>query len=306
MMKKLKKLLCIVAGAVAGLYGQSTTISDTIVSASGVLFVGRMTIQPLRLTYAGITYSNNSPTILDVGLSGTFTINLTPTVGATPANQLYRVDYRSTRGAAWTEYWDVPPSSGGPPLKLTNVVKNYTPAPTGQMAVTQLDGARNASGKYICSDGTRYVNCDPPTSSVQTFSQAFTSQTSLTIAGSTHSLGTSSLLVTVYNTVGQAILAAVAINATTFTVTVTFIDAQSGRIVITRAPSDSESFTESTSVTIFGAVHGLGTANLTGTCFDAGGVQFLYGSLIVDPSTFDATFSFAQAVSGHCVVQGGH
>jgi hypothetical protein len=296
----MKILMFVLAAASAA--AQAIIVSDTIVSATGVLFQGRITIQPLRLTYLGVTYSNNAPTLIDVGHSGTFSVSLIPTINATPANQLYRVDYRSTRGAAWTEYWEIPET--GAPLKLTNVVKNYTPAPTGSMAVTQIDGARNASGKYICSDGSRYINCDPPASAVQTFSRTFTNATSVAI--SDHGLGTSNLVVTIYDSIGRTVLAPVSIgSASPFAVTVTFTDAMTGRLAITRAPSDSESFTAATTVTIYGAVHGLGTANLAGACFDSSGAQFLYGSLIVDPSTFDASFTFAQAATGRCLVQGG-
>ena len=67
------------------------------------------------------------------------------------------------------------------------------------------------------------------------YSSSFTAQTSVTIAGTAHQLNSANLLVTCYDTQTPAMEVepnSVAVNATTFDVTVTFTTAQSGRCVV--------------------------------------------------------------------------
>lgn len=68
------------------------------------------------------------------------------------------------------------------------------------------------------------------------YATTFTNQTSVTVAGTTHNLGTADLTVHVYDsatgTRTMIVPQSVAVNSTTFDVTVTFAVAQSGRIVI--------------------------------------------------------------------------
>jgi hypothetical protein len=68
------------------------------------------------------------------------------------------------------------------------------------------------------------------------YATTFSNQTSVTVLGSTHNLGTADLSVTVWNsatgTRSQIIPNTVQVDSTTFNVTVTFVQSQSGRIVI--------------------------------------------------------------------------
>lgn len=60
----------------------------------------------------------------------------------------------------------------------------------------------------------------------------FTNQTSLTILGATHGIASKALLILVYNTSGTLIDCDIAINTTTYDVTLTFIASQSGYVVM--------------------------------------------------------------------------
>jgi hypothetical protein len=67
------------------------------------------------------------------------------------------------------------------------------------------------------------------------YSASFTSQTSVTIAGTAHQLNTANLLVTCYDTESPQVEVEpnnITVNASTFDVTVTFTTAQSGRCVV--------------------------------------------------------------------------
>lgn len=327
-------------------WAQLATIDDTITSATGTAFQGRVTIRPLRLTYLGTSYTSNAPTVIDVGSSGALTVSLVPTVGASPPNQLYRVEYQTIRGASWTEYWEVPAPAASP-FRLWQVIKTVVPSSPTVPHLQQIEGARGATGKVPCSDGTKFVLCDPspgsdPTTNrgdifvrgvssasrlplgtagavlrsdgtdpvwqimPTTHATSFTSATTVTVTGSTHQLGTADLSVLVYSAGGaQVIPGAVSVNPSTFDVIVTFIEAQTGRVVLTKMQSAAVSFTGQTSVVITGATHGLLTTNLTPTCFDSSGAIFRPGSVTVNSSTRDVTFSFISAATGRCIVQGG-
>jgi hypothetical protein len=65
-------------------------------------------------------------------------------------------------------------------------------------------------------------------------------------------------------------------------------------------------FTNQTSITVEGATHGLGTANLVVQCYDnATPSNLVEPSLItVDPNSFNVTVVFATAETGRCVING--
>ncbi|MDQ6706195.1 MAG: hypothetical protein M3Z85_09520 [Acidobacteriota bacterium] len=71
-------------------------------------------------------------------------------------------------------------------------------------------------------------------------------------------------------------------------------------------PNYAKPFNAAATVTMLGAEHGLGTANLVVSCYDnatpASAIEA--DSVKVHPATFDVTVTFAQAQSGKCVVNG--
>ena len=68
----------------------------------------------------------------------------------------------------------------------------------------------------------------------------------------------------------------------------------------------SQAFTSQTSITMPGAAHSLGTANVIVECYDSGtpSRRLEADSITVDPTTFDIAVTFANAQSGRCVVNG--
>jgi hypothetical protein len=100
------------------------------------------------------------------------------------------------------------------------------------------------------------------------FSQAFTSQTTVLIPGSVHNLGTSNLIVDCYNSAAPAQMIeanSITVDASTFNVTVTFANPQSGRCVINGtgtglSPNASNVFATGTIQTFQGALVATGSS----------------------------------------------
>jgi len=69
----------------------------------------------------------------------------------------------------------------------------------------------------------------------------------------------------------------------------------------------SSSFTSQTSVTITGAMHQLGTANLLVGCYDTSipAMRVQPNTVSVHPTLFDVTITFAVPQSGRCVISSG-
>ena len=132
---------------------------------------------------------------------------------------------------------------------------------------------------------------------------------SVTIPGATHGLGTALLFAQVYDdgTPAQALdPGSLSVHTSTFDVTLAFGTPQSGSVVLAvGSPRSVHSFTNQTSVTIPGATHGLGSANLLPTLYAPAGAELLRigaGSLSVHPTTFEVTLTFAVAQSGTLVL----
>jgi hypothetical protein len=68
------------------------------------------------------------------------------------------------------------------------------------------------------------------------YATTFTNQTTVSIGGATHNLGTADLSVTVWNSASgtRSIIVpnTVSVDSTSFNVTITFVQAQSGRVVL--------------------------------------------------------------------------
>jgi hypothetical protein len=140
------------------------------------------------------------------------------------------------------------------------------------------------------------------------YTTAFTNQASVSIPGTTHQLGTGSLLVSVYTSSGFTYFltpAAVTINQSNFNVVVAFGVAQSGSILLSAAgPRFVQSFTSQTTVTIPGATHGLGSAALLYQVYDASTPANLIepGSFTVDLANYTVTMTFLTPQSGFIVL----
>jgi hypothetical protein len=139
------------------------------------------------------------------------------------------------------------------------------------------------------------------------YSGTFTAQTSLTILGTVHQLGTDNLCWQVWDSAGDVIEGStVTVHPVTYDVTFTFGQAQSGRFVFGPPEGVSSTpFTTETVVTILGATHGLGTRALCWQVWDDATPatnSFEPATVTVDPVSFDVVMTFAQAQSGRIVL----
>lgn len=108
--------------------------------------------------------------------SGAISVQLIPTQGATPANQLYTVRITPQGGATVQEYWSVPVASG--PVNFSQVITYQQPMPSpiigipagGTNATTPAGAAANLgvpTGVYtaVLSGGSATATCDMSASS---------------------------------------------------------------------------------------------------------------------------------------------
>jgi uncharacterized membrane protein len=137
---------------------------------------------------------------------------------------------------------------------------------------------------------------------------SFTGQTTVSIPGTTHNLGTAALHVRVYDTAIPANLIvpdAVTIDQTTYDVVVTFAVAQSGLVILHGGlPQYTTAFVEETSVTIDAATHNLGTGLLLVTAFTTDDPMNVMtpAAITIHPSTFQVVVTFGYPVSGTLIL----
>jgi hypothetical protein len=146
----------------------------------------------------------------------------------------------------------------------------------------------------------------PPTR----FAVTYTNAAAFTVLGTTHGLGTADLFWALYTATNPAEIVQpdlVTIHPTTFDVVVSFQPGtlQSGVLVLSPGRTHfAQSFTNQTTVTIPGATHGLGTAEVLYQLYDAATPRNSLppGSLQIDPSTFAVVLSFAAPQSGRLLL----
>jgi hypothetical protein len=134
------------------------------------------------------------------------------------------------------------------------------------------------------------------------YSQAFSNQTSVTILGAIHQLGSALLVWQVVDTTGVVLEPTMTVDSTTFDVTFTFRQAQSGTMVLGRGLLlYSQAFSATTQLVVPGATHGFQTLGLRVQCYDNGSpvrTAIQPGHVQLNQSTFDVTTTFRQAQAG--------
>ena len=140
------------------------------------------------------------------------------------------------------------------------------------------------------------------------YTVSFTNQTTVSIPGTTHALGTADLLVRVYTVSGtQNILTQVPVSIAPATadVTVTFVTPASGTVIVSGAgPRFVATYTNTTTVSVAGATHGLGTAALLFAVYDNASPRqsLLPNTITVDPNTFNVVMTFLTPTSGRLLI----
>lgn len=105
------------------------------------------------------------------------------------------------------------------------------------MAIVVIQGTDAITdSRAVLNDNFAYLDSQIQAPVISGYTQAFTSQTSVTVPGLTHQLATASLSLTVWDTTGAANTRVFpdteSIDPVTFDVTVTFGGAQTGILVI--------------------------------------------------------------------------
>lgn len=176
-------------------------------------------------------------------------------------------------------------------------------------------------GVKVKSDGTNWVTQRGIGSAsgggggggggTQNYGVTFSAQTTVTVTGATHLLATKNLIVNCFDNAAPAAILLpqkVTVDGSTFDVVITFAVSATGYCVINGSafPRFATTFSNQTSVTVTGATHGLGTADLRVTIWDsASGTRRWVEpqSVAVDSTTFDVTVTFAASQSGRLVIQ---
>jgi len=180
---------------------------------------------------------------------------------------------------------------------------------TGTLAVTATSG-EPANQVLATPDGTTgavglraLVARDlPPVPTLAKYTASWTSQTSVTV---THNLGTTSVLVQVYDSAGvQSAPQSITITSSSV-VTLAFGAAFTGSVVVIAPVTQNlfpttytTSWTSQTSVTV---THNLGTLNVFCQVFDGSGIEVLPQSISLT-STSALTLAFGAAFTGSVVV----
>src|SRR5262249_50078536 len=139
----------------------------------------------------------------------------------------------------------------------------------------------------------------------------FTTQTSVTYAGTAHGLGTPNLFVQVFDTAGQLLDAQGRGHPTASDVGVGFLQPQTRRLVVlgarpTAAPlaHSGTRFTNATSVSVPASSHGHGTTNLEVQVRDASTPAQIFTAPLTIDAAGTVTATFLQPMSGRLLVGG--
>jgi Concanavalin A-like lectin/glucanases superfamily len=134
----------------------------------------------------------------------------------------------------------------------------------------------------------------------------FAATQSVVIPGSEHALATSDLLIQVYDSgtpYAAQVQGQVSIDPSTFTITASFAEAQSGALLASATvhPSSSLTFSNALQVSFPASGHLFSTPNLLVSVYDAAGVR-LPAAIRVHQTTYEVLVDFAAPQSGRVVV----
>jgi hypothetical protein len=156
-----------------------TTVSDTVYRADGSPAAGTLLISwPAFISVSGATVAagNNHVTL---GTNGSFTAQLAPNAGATPAGTVYTVTYQLTDGTVKTENWSVgtaSPETISQVRTLAGTTTQLAQAATQQYVNAQLATVVHLNGSETIT-GTKQFAVSPvlptPSQSGQAVNKAY-------------------------------------------------------------------------------------------------------------------------------------
>ena len=112
-----------------------TAVSDTVLSASGTPAQGTLLISWPSFTSATGAAVQQGATSVTLGPTGSLSVSLAPTVGATPIGTFYTVVYHLLDGTVTREYWQIPAS--GSPVTLLAVRTGVLPSSVAVQTVSK-------------------------------------------------------------------------------------------------------------------------------------------------------------------------
>jgi hypothetical protein len=135
----------------------------------------------------------------------------------------------------------------------------------------------------------------------------FLNRINVLVPGTTHRLGTRGLIAQLYSDAVPAVAfepASLTVDQTTYDVLAFLGDPTSGNLVLSGAAPYIRDFVNATTVTVTGAAHGLGTADLVYRVYENTHPSrlLLPTRVTVDPGTFDVVVTFADPMTGFLVL----
>jgi len=116
----------------------TTTVQDTVYSASGTPASGTVLVSWSAFTAASGVAVPAGSTSLTIGSSGALTIALVPNAGATPMGSYYTATFHLSDGTTSREYWVVPVTiAGGGPARLAQIENQVLPTSVAMQTVSR-------------------------------------------------------------------------------------------------------------------------------------------------------------------------
>jgi hypothetical protein len=202
-----------------------TTVRQTYVTADGKSANGTITIEVTR-AFTAVDGKRVPVQRRIISFKGQLSVSLEPNSGSTPES-FYQITTVVEGGGSENSIWLVPVSVT--PVTVSSVVVSSVPSLSQMVLLTQLAQTGALSGQVVTWDGTQFV------SRAIRYTASFSSQTTVTVTGATHGLGTADLAVTCYDTADPPHVVegdGWTVNATTFDVVINFTNSQSGKCVL--------------------------------------------------------------------------
>lgn len=204
-----------------------TLVTQTVRDASGQRVTGSCVYQAVsRFLAVDGSQIVGEPVTVNV-VNGSFSALIVPTDTGVPGSQYYSVRCTGRRGWAISGNWIVPTSQST--LHWLDIWAGV-PTPGILIPWTQMGQNGATTGQGPVWNGSSWA---PGNRLGGGYSRSFDTQTTVTILGSEHQLGTGNLLIGCYDGSGMRVGSnTVSVDPTTYDVVVTFVVAQSGRCVV--------------------------------------------------------------------------
>ncbi|MCU1270949.1 MAG: putative autotransporter protein [Acidobacteriaceae bacterium] len=157
------QLCCVVLALLTRGAAQSpalTTVTDTVYRADGSYAAGTLLVSwPAFTAATGATVAAGNKNVT-LGPNGSFTAQLAPNVGATPAGTIYTVTYQLTDGTVKTENWSIGTTSPETISQVRTLAGTGTPltqAATQQYVNAQLATVVHLSGTETVTGAKQFI-----------------------------------------------------------------------------------------------------------------------------------------------------